>query len=236
MENLFKIENLNSDYGEERVLENINIEGGEGEILCIIGPNEAGKTTLLKCLTGRKSYDGKIYYEGSEISKDAKPENLARKGIILVKEREFTFENLSVLEGLKMGAYSKEFTEEKLEKVYEVFPKLEKMTKRKAGNLSGGEKRMLALGQAMMAEPELLLLDEPFLGLAPKIREKVTNGIRELLETGGIKGCIVTEQEIHFAKKYSNRDYLLVDGEILKSGKPDEILEGELVQKYLLGQ
>jgi branched-chain amino acid transport system ATP-binding protein len=230
------LENLHVSYGPIEVIHGINIEVKKGEIVSLLGSNGAGKTTTLKAISGVvKPTSGKIVFNGEDISRK-EPSYIVSKGIIHVPEGRHIFPGLTVRENLLLGAYMRvdKETRKDIEKVFKYFPILEERKNQLAGTLSGGEQQILAIGRGLMAKPKLLLLDEPSLGLAPKIVSEIFS-IIENLKKEGITVLLV-EQNARKALKISDRGYVLVTGNILLQGTSKELQNDENVKKLYLGR
>lgn len=231
-----QIRNLFAYYGSITALKGINLDVNEGEIVCIVGANGAGKTTLLSCISGLMPFKGTISYQGEEIGNSVSSDKIVKQGIIQVPEGRQIFNELTVLENLRMGAYSrssKENYDNDIEKVFSLFDRLRERKSQKGGSLSGGEQQMLAMGRAIMAKPKLLLLDEPSMGLAPLIVADIFSIIRTLNEQGIT--IVLIEQNARLALKTAHRAYVIETGEVKISGKAADIAEDETIRKAYLG-
>ena len=231
-----KVENLRASYGNIQALKGIDLEVEKGEIVAIVGANGAGKTTLLTCISGLMGYTGTITYDGQVLGGKITADKIVKMGVVQVPEGRQIFSELSVLENLKMGAYSRPKGEDPrpdIERVFKLFPRLEESMHQKGGSLSGGEQQMLAMGRAMMARPRLLLLDEPSMGLAPVVVADIFRNIRELNEEGIT--IVLIEQNAKLALKTANRAYVIENGEITLSGPADELARNEQIRKAYLG-
>ena len=207
----------------------------EGEIVGIIGPNGAGKTTMLDSIAGFKGYDGSITFKGEEISSLTEQE-IVRKGLVYCTEDRDLFPFFSVHENLLMGAQFRDdraAVKSDMEFVYELFPRLDERRKQNAETMSGGEQQMLAIGRALMSDPDLLMLDEPTLGLAPVIIEDINVAIDRLLEEGIT--ILLAEQNASFAMEHAERLFLLERGEITLQGPADELKDDEYVRDAYIG-
>jgi len=233
---LLKIENLHVFYGGIHALKGISMEVPEGKIVTLIGANGAGKSTTLRTIVGLvKPREGKIIYRGEDIT--GKPSHyIVRKGIALVPEGRKVFVNLTVYENLLMGGYNRpeddEFRKD-LEYVFSLFPRLAERKNQLAGTLSGGEQQMLALGRALMSRPKLMMLDEPSLGLAPKLVEDVFKSIQEIHQNGTT--ILLIEQNAMAALQIADYGYVLETGRIVLEGTGEELLHNEDVKKAYLG-
>lgn len=231
-----KVENLRASYGNIQALKGIDLEVEKGEIVAIVGANGAGKTTLLTCISGLMGYTGTITYDGQVLGGKITADKIVKMGVVQVPEGRQIFSELSVLENLKMGAYSRPKGEDPrpdIERVFKLFPRLEERMHQKGGSLSGGEQQMLAMGRAMMARPRLLLLDEPSMGLAPVVVADIFRNIRELNDEGIT--IVLIEQNAKLALKTANRAYVIENGEITLSGPADELARNEQIRKAYLG-
>lgn len=215
---MIEISDLRAGYGSINILWDLSLDIEEGKLTCIIGPNGAGKTTLLKSIMGLVPLgQGSIKLGGKSLS-DTKTWDMAHQGIVLIPEGRLIFKDMSVEENLIMGAFPKEQrkkTKTNLERVYELFPRLLERRTQMAGSLSGGESQMLAMGRGLMAEPKLILLDEPSLGLAPVIVQEIFAILRKLKEEGST--IVLVEQNTHMAVGVADHVYLMQAGKILLS-------------------
>jgi len=234
-EALLKIEDLVVNYGSINALNGINISVNRGEIVAILGANGAGKTTSLRTISGLLSAkSGAIYFKGEDITK-VPAHKIVSMGISHCPEGRRVFKTLTVEENLFLGAFTeKNMDVERLKWIYELFPRLEERKKQLAGTLSGGEQQMLAIGRALMSKPDLLLLDEPSLGLAPLLVKAIFKTIKEISQAGVT--VLLVEQNAKAALKLANRGYVLEVGEIVFSGTSKELLESEKIQEAYLGK
>ncbi|MEM1613274.1 MAG: ABC transporter ATP-binding protein [Desulfurococcaceae archaeon] len=233
---ILRLENVNAGYGEFRVLHDINLEVERGEVVAIVGPNGAGKTTLLKTIMGLTTlYSGKIVVEGVDVTRES-PDKRVKRGLVLIPEGRGLFPSLTVRENLLLGAYtvkSKEEVRERLELVYTLFPRLRERELQKAKTLSGGEAQMLAIARGLMSNPKLLMLDEPSLGLAPKIVAEVFEIIRKLREQYRIS-ILLVEQHVKESLEIADRGYVIQGGRIVASGKSSDLLNVEELRKIYM--
>jgi branched-chain amino acid transport system ATP-binding protein len=233
---MLKVEKINFFYGEMKVLSDISLEVNDGEFILVLGPNGHGKSTLLKNICGLlKPISGKIEYNGEEIH-NLPVQQLVEKGIVYIPEDRNLFKDMTVLENLLMGAYNKAARikeKENLDFVYQLFPKLKNMEKRRASLLSGGEARMLAIGRGIMSNPKFFAIDEPSLGLAPNLKSDVYKAINEIRQTGA--SVFLVEQNTSIVAEYANKIYVLENGEIIFGGTKEEALNNERVRKVFLG-
>ncbi len=237
---MLKVEDLEAYYGGNRVLKSVSLEVKKGEIVCLIGANGAGKTTLLNCLSGvHPARHGKIFLEGKDVSQ-ADSQELVRLGIVQVPENRQLFGPLTVEENLEMGAYlragkmNRSVLKGEMEVIFRRFPVLEARREQRAGTLSGGEQQMVAIGRGLMANPRLLLLDEPSLGLAPLIVREIFGIIRELQKEG--RTILLVEQNALGALTISNRAYVIENGELTLSGPAEALIQDNRVRRAFLGQ
>ncbi|WP_456432955.1 ABC transporter ATP-binding protein [Thermosulfuriphilus sp.] len=237
---MLKIRNLYTAYGKIRVLKNVSLHVNKGEIVCLIGANGAGKTTLLLSISGLvAAQSGEILFEGQPIHRLA-PHQIVRLGISQVPEGRQIFAPLTVRENLELGAYHRWRRDGKkavladLDEVYNLFPRLKERERQLAGTLSGGEQQMLAIGRAFMARPKLLLLDEPSLGLAPKLVDFIMEKILELNRQGVT--ILIVEQNARRALEIAHRGYVLETGRIVLQGSAKKLALDEDVRRAYLGR
>lgn len=233
---MLKIENLNIKYGAIHAVKGIDLEVNEGEIVTLIGANGAGKTSILKALSGlEKPSEGTISYEGKVLNKMS-AQDIMKLGISHVPEGRRIFADMSVLENLELGAYQrkdKEGIKKDLAEVYERFPILKERKNQSAGTLSGGEQQMLAMGRALMSKPKLILLDEPSMGLAPILVREIFHIIQDIKKQGVT--VLLVEQNARMALSVADRAYVLETGKIVMSGSGAELAASEDIQKAYLG-
>jgi len=233
---MLELFNVRTSYGKIEALKGVFLQVNEGEIVTIIGANGAGKTTLLKTISGLLPvHQGEIKFFDEKISL-LQPHEINARGIIQVPEGRKIFPLLTVKENLELGAYLKKRNEIKknLEKVYHLFPVLKEREKQLGITLSGGEQQMLAIARALMAEPKLLMLDEPSMGLAPILVEKIFQIIKEINQQGTT--ILLVEQNAHQALKIATRGYVLETGKIVLSDTAENLLNNEEVKKAYLGK
>lgn len=233
---MLKIENLHIKYGAIHAVKGIDIEVNEGEIVTLIGANGAGKTSILKALSGLvKPSEGTITYDGKVLNKKS-AQDIMKAGISHVPEGRRIFADMTVLENLELGAYQrkdKEGIKKDLEAIYERFPTLKDRSKQAAGTLSGGEQQMLAMGRALMANPKILLLDEPSMGLAPILVKEIFSIIKDINAKGTT--ILLVEQNARMALSVATRAYVMETGKIVMSGTGQELADSEEIQKAYLG-
>jgi branched-chain amino acid transport system ATP-binding protein len=234
---LLKVDNIKTYYGNIRALKGISLELAEGEIVCLIGANGAGKSTALMTISGILTpLEGDIIYQNRSIV-SMPPDQIVQLGICQVPEGRMIFPLLTVKENLDLGAYlrkDKERVKEDIARIYELFPVLRERRKQEGGTLSGGEQQMLAIARALMSRPKLLLLDEPSLGLAPIIVESIFETIRMINQDGTT--ILLVEQNAQLALEFSHRGYVLETGNILLSDTSDALLKNEKVREAYLGE
>ncbi len=235
---MLKVINLEAGYGALKVLDGVSLHVDKGELVAVFGGNGAGKTTLVKTLIGEIPLcEGRIIYQGKQLTHPV-PETLARKGIVLIPEGRELFADLTVGENLKIGAYPRKSgrttLRRTLNEVFNLFPILRERFSQKAGTLSGGEQQMLALARGMMSEPELLLLDEPSTGLAPKLVQELYRKIAHL-KTRGVTMLLI-EQNAHIALKYADRAYVMENGRIVLQGDSAKLANDTRIRSAYLGQ
>jgi branched-chain amino acid transport system ATP-binding protein len=234
---MLTLQNISSGYGAIEALKGINIHVEKGEIVTLIGANGAGKSTTLRTITGLVSArSGDIFFEGKRLN-DVPTHKLVAMGICMVPEGRAVFANLTVMENLEMGAYlQKDRAKNKasLERVVDLFPRLNERRKQSAGTLSGGEQQMLAIGRALMASPRLLLLDEPSLGLAPLLVHSIFEAI-DLINKEGTT-ILLVEQNANAALRHSHRGYVLETGHIVMEGASAELAADQRVKEAYLGE
>jgi len=237
MSALLSVERVDAFYGKIQALRSVDVEVNRGEIVTLIGSNGAGKSTLMMTIFGQpRARSGRVVFDGDEIT--GLPAHLiARRGIAQAPEGRRIFPRMSVLENLQMGASqaAEPHFDEDLDRVFKLFPILEKRQTQRGGTLSGGEQQMLAIARALMARPQLLLLDEPSLGLAPLIVRQIFEVIRALNVSEGMTVFLVEQNAFH-ALKLAHRAYVMVNGRITMSGTGRELLaKPEIRAAYLEG-
>jgi branched-chain amino acid transport system ATP-binding protein len=234
---LLELKDLQVAYGGIQAVKGIDLSVDQGELVCLIGANGAGKTTTLKGITGLQPIkSGKIHYAGEDIT--GKPAfQLVRKGLSMVPEGRGVFGALSIEENLAMGAYARDdraAIKDDVERVFGLFPRLKERRKQTAGTLSGGEQQMLAMGRALMSRPKLLLLDEPSMGLAPLMVQKVFETVMAVSKEGVT--ILLIEQNAKLALEVSSRGYVMESGEITLQGKAKQLLSDPKVRAAYLGE
>lgn len=237
---MLRIKNLKCSYGSIMAVQGVSLSVREGELISIIGANGAGKSTLLLAISGLlTTWDGEIVFKKQNL-KGMSPPAIVKQGISLVPEGRQIFSPLSVMDNLKMGAYTiyrkglKQQVQDDLDTVMKMFPILRERADQLAGTLSGGEQQMLAIGRALMARPTLLVLDEPSMGLAPKIVEMIFATIQKLRKEGVT--ILLVEQNARAALKIADRAYVLETGKIVLEGSSEELLVDDDVKRAYLGK
>ena len=232
---ILEIKKIYHYYGKAKALEEVNLKLEKETLEAVIGPNGAGKTTLLRAISGLEEIDrGKIIFKGVRIDEE-KAYKIARMGLIHCPERRKLFYDMSVMENLKMGATrlkDRKLYKKLLDFVFEIFPRLEERKRQRAGTLSGGEQQMLALGRAIMANPTLLLLDEPSLGLAPKFKKIIFESINQIKDD---TTTLLIEQDALLAMDTAQYIHLLEEGKIEMRGTKDELEKEPRIKKVYLG-
>ena len=233
---MLEVRGLDAFYGEARALEGVDLDVGDAEIVSIVGPNGAGKSTLVQSIAGiHRSTRGRIVMDGTDLTGVA-AHRVCDHGVAIVPEGRRVFPRMSVHENLCLGAYrpaARANYRERLEHVHTLFPRLRERAGQLAGSLSGGEQQMLAIGRGLMAQPRLLLMDEPSLGLAPVIVDEMFRVIQDI-RAGGVSVLLV-EQNVERALEISARGYLLSEGRIVASGTAAELAQSPEVQRSVLG-
>ncbi len=233
---MLKVNNINVYYGAIHAIKGVSLEVKEGDIVTLIGANGAGKSTILKTISGLlRPKTGEIIYNGKKIN-TMEAQDIVRSGICQVPEGRRVFANMSVLENLELGAFlrkDKAQIKEDMENVFEKFPRLKERINQLAGTLSGGEQQMLAIGRAMMSRPRLMLLDEPSMGLAPLLVKEIFCIIKEINHSGTT--ILLVEQNAHMALSIAHYAYVLETGKIVLEGPAKELAESEQVKKAYLG-
>jgi branched-chain amino acid transport system ATP-binding protein len=231
---LLEIRDIHTFYGNIEALKGVSLEVEEGEVVTLIGANGAGKSTTLRSISGlTPPREGSIRFDGRELGEMA-PQDIVRLGISQSPEGRRVFPRMSVRENLELGAYLRGDTlDEDLHRVFDLFPRLAEREKQKAGTMSGGEQQMLAIGRALMARPTLLLLDEPGMGLAPILVERIYETVAEINKQGTT--ILLVEQNANFALEVSNRGYVLETGVVALTDQSSALRENPEVQKAYLG-
>lgn len=233
-ESILRVRGLDAGYGDLQILEDVDLDVGEGEYVTIVGPNGAGKSTVMKSVFGLTTYmGGEIEFENEAIHGLA-PEEIIHKGISYVPQTENVFASLSVQENLEMGAYIlDEVPQERLEQIYDRFPILRERKHQKAGSMSGGQRQMVAMGRALMLDPDLLLLDEPSAGLAPDLVDDMFDRIDRINADG--TAILMVEQNAKEALRRCDRGYVLAQGQNGYADTGDRLLADDDVRQQFLG-
>ena len=233
---MLEVSDVHTYYGNIEALKGVSLEVEEGEIVTLIGSNGAGKSTTLRSISGlTPPRGGSIRFEGTEIG-ETPPQEIVQMGISQSPEGRKCFQRMTVRENLELGAYLRKDTakiQEDLARVFDLFPRLEERDRQKAGTMSGGEQQMLAIGRALMAQPRLLLLDEPSMGIAPVLVERIYETIEEINRQGTT--ILLVEQNANFALGVSKRGYVLETGKVALSDDSDSLRDNPDVQKAYLG-
>ena len=232
---LLEVHDLHTYYGNIAALKGISLEVNDGEVVTLIGSNGAGKSTTLRSISGlTPPREGTIKFDGKEIG-ETPPQEIVRLGISQAPEGRRCFSRMSVRENLELGAFLRrdERISGDLDRVYHLFPRLKEREKQKAGTMSGGEQQMLAIGRALMSNPRLLLLDEPAMGLAPVLVERIYETIAEINRQGTT--ILLVEQNANFALDVSKRGYVLETGSVALSDESQALRENPEVQRAYLG-
>jgi branched-chain amino acid transport system ATP-binding protein len=231
------VENLYVNYGAIKALKDVSCHVEQGEIVALIGANGAGKTTILNTISSIvPAAAGKVIFQGEDITRTA-PHEIVKKGISQVPEGRRVFANMSVLENLEMGSYirsDKKGIQQEMEYIFELFPRLAERKKQLSKTLSGGEQQMLAMGRSLMSRPRLLLLDEPSMGLAPMLVEKIFEIIQKINKEGTT--IMLVEQNANMALSIAHRAYVLETGEVVLQGAAPELAANPEVRKAYLGE
>jgi branched-chain amino acid transport system ATP-binding protein len=232
---LLEVHDIHTFYGNIEALKGISLEVEEGEIVTLIGSNGAGKSTTLRSISGlTPPREGSVRFEDQEIGETA-PQDVVRLGISQSPEGRHCFQRMTVRENLDLGAYLRRDSDvdNDMDRVFDLFPRLKERERQKAGTMSGGEQQMLAIGRALMANPKLLLLDEPSMGIAPVLVERIYETIAEINRQGTT--ILLVEQNANFALEVSKRGYVLETGTVAVADKSENLRDNPEVQKAYLG-
>lgn len=234
---MLEIKDLEVFYGMIQAIKGVSFDVNEGEVIALIGANGAGKTTILHTITGLiNAQKGSVWFEGKDITK-VPAHKIVSMGMAHVPEGRRVFANLTVLQNLKMGAYTrkdKNEIEQTLENIYKRFPRLKERQNQFAGTLSGGEQQMLAMGRALMSHPKIILMDEPSMGLSPIFVNEIFDIIKSVSASGTT--VLLVEQNAKKALSIADRAYVLETGRIVLSGKADDLLNNDSIKKAYLGE
>lgn len=227
-----EISGLSVSYGGSRVLRHVDLTIESGQDVGVVGPNGAGKTTLLNAISGLKEYEGSIQYDGVEVS-ETTTDDLVESGLVQVSEEGNLFGPMTVEQNLKLGAVTNQAGfEEQLDRVYSIFDRLEDRKSQVANTLSGGEQQMLAIGRGLMADPELLMIDEPTQGLAPVVVDDLSAAFEGLYDDLTV---LIVEQNAFFVFEHTQTVHLLENGEITRSGPASELQDDDYIRDAYLG-
>jgi len=233
---MLELQGVDTFYGPSQILNDVSLQVNQGEIVCLLGANAAGKTTTMKTIFGIvRPRRGVVSFEGQQIS-GTSTDNIIGKGLALVPEGRRVFSRMSVHENLEMGAYMRNNRAElqsDIERVYTLFPRLKERDKQLSGTMSGGEQQMLAIGRALMSRPRLMCMDEPSMGLSPILVQTVFDTIQEIRKTGVT--IFVVEQNAFMALNVADRGYVLQQGRIVLSDTSKNLLDNDLVRRAYLG-
>jgi len=234
---MLRVDGIDVAYGDVQVLKNVHLEVHEKELVAVIGANGAGKTTLINSISGiLRPQKGSITFQGKRIS--AIPANkVVAEGIVQVPEGRMLFPEMTVRENLEMGGYllkNRQEVQARLDSVYQLFPRLAEREKQAAGTMSGGEQQMVAIGRALMSNPKLIMLDEPSLGLAPKLVQSIFEMVVRINKEMGITVLLV-EQNVQHSCQISDRAFVIENGEVVLEGSGAEMLQNEHVRRAYLG-
>jgi branched-chain amino acid transport system ATP-binding protein len=237
MKTLLRLADVDTYYGEIHVLQKVSLEVGEGELVCLLGGNASGKSTTLKTILGIvRPRRGTVEFDGEDVTGQKTSYRIAR-GMAIVPENRRLFAPMTVMENLEMGAYLKKTNgdfQEKLERVFDLFPVVRDRRRQLAGTLSGGEQQMVAMGRALMSDPKLLLMDEPSMGLAPILVERSFEIIQQVHEAG--VAVLVVEQNANVSLSIADRGYVLQTGRIVLADQAKALLANEGLRKAYLGR
>ncbi|ANB36392.1 ABC transporter ATP-binding protein [Rhodovulum sulfidophilum] len=233
---MLTVENVHAGYGPTSILQDVSLDVGEGEIVTIVGANGAGKTTTLKTIAGLIApTSGRITFCGEDITR-LRGDQVVDRGITLIPEGRQLFPDMTVRENLLMGAYrraARDFQDERLEEVLDIFPRVRERLNQTASSLSGGEQQMVAIARGMMANPRLLMFDEPSLGLAPIIVSQVFEVVQQIAAKGTT--VLIVEQNVYSTLKVAQRGYVLENGRIVLSESAEDLLQDDYVRQAYLG-
>ena len=230
---VLKVEDIYANYGDFQAIQGVSFEVRQGEIVSVIGTNGAGKSTLMKAIGGIMSpKSGKVYYKGQDVT-GFPPERLVAMGMSQVPEGGRVFPRMSVMDNLVIGSYTpraRKNSKQALEKVYELFPILKQKAADPAGSLSGGQRQMVAVGRALMSEPDLICFDEISLGLAPTVIKDIYSRMHQINDNGAT--IILVEQDVKRSMKHCDRAYVMLKGKVMLSGKAADLSEEEVKKAY----
>jgi branched-chain amino acid transport system ATP-binding protein len=233
---LLELKGVNTYYGEIHILQDVDLEVGEGELVCLLGGNASGKSTTLKTILGIvQPRGGRVHFDGEDVTERSTSYRIGR-GMAIVPENRRLFAPMTVLENLEMGAYLRPTADlrEDLDRVYSLFPLLRERRSQLAGTLSGGEQQMVAMARALMSRPKLMLMDEPSMGLAPILVERSFEIIQQVHEAG--VAVLVVEQNANVSLSIADRGYVLQTGRIVLADEAQKLLADENLRKAYLGR
>ena len=234
---ILELRNVSTHYGMVAVLRNVDMDIYAGEMVCLLGGNASGKTTTLKTILGYVTpSEGEVVLDGNAVSGMSTTE-VVRRGVSMVPENRRLFPDMTVEENLRLGAYlrrDRAAVESVRETVFETFPRVRERLKQKAGTLSGGEQQMVAMGRALMADPKVLLMDEPSMGLAPILVEQVFEIIKKIRELG--KTVFIVEQNANMALSIADRGYVIQTGQVVLADTAENLLQNPLMREAYLGE
>ncbi|WP_254810988.1 ABC transporter ATP-binding protein [Natronosalvus amylolyticus] len=232
---VLELEDVSVSYGKVQALRDVDLHVDSGEVVGVIGPNGAGKSTLSDTIAGFKPYDtGSVRFRGTEVS-TLTPDKLTEDRVIYCTERRDLFGFMTVAENLRLGAYTnRDNLNDRLEFVYDLFPRLDERREQDARTLSGGEQQMLAIGRALMGSPEFLILDEPTIGLAPVIIDDITNALEQIQEEENVT-ILLCEQNVTFTFRHADRIYLLEKGSIAREGTAEALRQDKHIKDAYIG-
>lgn len=234
---LLKLNNITTYYGELKVLDKVDFQIDEGEKVAIMGPNGAGKSTVLKAIFGLvPATSGEIFWHNQKIS--PLPHEMVKRGVSFVPQGRRVFKHLTVKENLEVSGFvlkNRKLVKEKMEEALKFFPDLKKKLGEKSGSLSGGQQQMLAIARGLMTDPKIILLDEPSLGLSPKLVKEVFEKIREINQERKM-AVVIVEHNIKSLFDFVDRAYLLDKGKVVAEDKPQKIIQGDILEKVFLGK
>jgi branched-chain amino acid transport system ATP-binding protein len=235
-EALFRIESLEAGYDEVQVLWGVSLAAAGGKLTTIVGANGVGKTTTLRAVVGSiRPWAGRVVFQGEDVTR-LSPHDKAARGLVLVPEGRQLYNAMSVEENLEMGAFSARASrklDERLEQVYALFPRMRERRRQRAGTLSGGEQQMLAIGRGLMSDPEILMIDELSLGLAPVVVQHLFATLKALKDAG--LTILLVEQNVHLAFALSDYAYVIAEGRIFTEGRPAELETRPDIRRAYLG-
>lgn len=231
---LLEVKNLNAGYGDLQILRNINLVVEKGEIIALLGSNGAGKSTLMRTIVGlNKPWSGNVIVNNIDIT-NASSDKIVKAGVSIVPEGRRLFAGMTVTENLEMGAFcNRKNIKERMDKIFQIFPRLFERREHLAGDLSGGEQQMVAIGRALMTDPKIILIDEFSLGLAPTVVEKLVTVVEDINKLG--VSVLIVEQDVQMVLEMSHRAYVMEVGAITISGNSKDLLNNPKIKEAYLG-